>query len=56
MAIAGEEGVGKTALLNKAAQMAKGYQRVILHAACYSEEKEFYLRPWNDIFGNWSSV
>ena len=50
VAIAGEEGVGKTALLNKAAQMAKGYQRVILHAACYSEEKEFYLRPWNDIF------
>lgn len=50
VAIAGEEGVGKTALLNKAAQMLKGYQRLILRANCYKEEKEFYLRPWNDIF------
>lgn len=50
VAIAGEEGVGKTALLNKAAQMLKGYQRLILQANCYKEEKEFYLRPWNDIF------
>ncbi len=50
VAIAGEEGVGKTALLHKAAQMVKGYQRVTLQANCYSEEKEFYLRPWNDIF------
>src|SRR5699024_4800842 len=50
VAIAGEEGVGKTALLNKAAQMVKGYQRVTLHAACYPEEKEYFLRPWNDIF------
>ncbi len=50
VAIAGEEGVGKTALLNKAAQMLKGYQRLTLQANCYQEEKEFYLRPWNDIF------
>ena len=50
VAIAGEEGVGKTALLNKAAQMMKGYQRLTLQANCYKEEKGFYLRPWNDIF------
>lgn len=50
VAIAGEEGVGKTALLNKAVQMLKGYQRLTLQANCYREEQEFYLRPWNDIF------
>ena len=50
VAIVGEEGVGKTALLNKAAQMLKGYKRFILWANCYREEKEFYLRPWYDIF------
>lgn len=50
VAIGGEEGAGKTALLNKAAQMLKGFQRLTLQASCYPEEKEFYLRPWNDIF------
>ena len=50
VAISGEEGVGKTALLNKAVQMLKGYQSLTLQAKCYREEKGFYLRPWNDIF------
>ena len=50
VAIGGEEGVGKSALLEKTRQMVKGYQMISLHAACYKDETEFFLRPWNDIF------
>jgi len=50
VAIGGEEGVGKSALLEKTRQMVKGYQMVSLYAACYKDESEFFLRPWNDIF------
>lgn len=50
VAICGEDGVGKSALLEKARQMVKGYQMIPLYAACYKEESEFFLRPWNDIF------
>lgn len=50
VAICGEDGVGKSALLDKARQMVKGYQVIPLYAACYKEESEFFLRPWNDIF------
>lgn len=51
VAISGDEGVGKSALLEKAKQMVKGSQMLTLHAACYSDETDFFLRPWNDIFG-----
>ena len=50
VAISGEDGVGKSALLDKAKQMVRGYQMIPLYAACYREESEFFLRPWNDIF------
>lgn len=50
VAIGGENGVGKSALLEKARQMVKGSQMVSLHAACYRDEADFFLRPWNDIF------
>ena len=50
VAIGGEDGVGKSALLDKAMQMVKGYQMIGLYAACYREESEFFLRPWSDIF------
>lgn len=50
VAIGGEEGVGKTALLEKAKQMVKSSGIVPLCASCYQEEEDFFLRPWNDIF------
>ncbi len=50
VAISGEEGVGKSALLDKARQMVRGYQMIPLNAACYRDEADFFLRPWNDIF------
>ncbi len=50
VAIGGEEGVGKTALLEKAKQMVKGSRIIPLSASCYQEEEDFFLRPWNDIF------
>lgn len=50
VAISGEEGVGKSALLDKAKQMVRGYQMIPLNAACYRDESDFFLRPWNDIF------
>lgn len=50
VAISGEEGVGKSALLDKAKQMVRGYQMIPLNAACYRDELDFFLRPWNDIF------
>lgn len=50
VALCGEEGSGKSALLEKAKQIVKGYQMVSLYAACYRDETDFFLRPWNDIF------
>ena len=50
VAISGEDGVGKSALLDKTKQMIRGYQMTPLYAACYKEEKEFFLRAWSDIF------
>lgn len=50
IAIGGEEGVGKSTLLEKARQMVKGNQMIPLFAACYRDEADFFLRPWNDIF------
>lgn len=50
VAIGGEEGVGKSSLLEKARQMVKGNQMIPLFAACYRDEADFFLRPWNDIF------
>lgn len=50
VAICGEEGVGKSALLEKAKEMIKGYHMIPLCASCYSDETDFYMRPWNDIF------
>lgn len=50
VAITGEEGTGKTALLDKAEQLAKGFRMISLRASCYRDEKDFFLRPWNDIF------
>lgn len=50
IAISGEEGVGKSALLDKVKQMVRGYQMIPLNAACYRDEADFFLRPWNDIF------
>lgn len=50
VAIGGEEGVGKTALLEKSKQMVKSSRIIPLCASCYQEEEDFFLRPWNDIF------
>ena len=49
-AICGDDGVGKSALLDKAKDIVRGYQMIPLCASCYKEEKDFFLRPWNDIF------
>lgn len=50
VAIGGEEGVGKSSLLEKARQMVKGNHMIPFFAACYRDEADFFLRPWNDIF------
>lgn len=50
VAIGGEEGVGKSALLEKARQIVRGNQMISFFAACYRDEADFFLRPWNDIF------
>lgn len=50
IAICGDSGVGKSVLLEKAGRMARSFQMLTLSANCYQEEKEFFLRPWRDIF------
>lgn len=50
LAIAGEAGVGKSVLLEKAKRMACGYPLAALSATCYRNETDFFLRPWCDIF------
>ena len=42
--------MGKSALLDKAKQMVRGYQMILKRRHCYRDESDFLLRPWNDIF------
>lgn len=50
IAVNGENGSGKTALLEQGAMLAAGNGFLVLKAACYKQGEEFYLSPWNDIF------
>ena len=42
VAIGGEEGVGKSALLEKARQIVRGNQMISFFAACYRDEADFF--------------
>lgn len=48
--IQGESGVGKTALLEKAARIAVHDGLLILRTSCYRDESDFFLRPFRDVF------
>lgn len=50
MLIKGEEGGGKTALLECGLKLAVGRQMIGLSAVCYRQGADFFLSPWNDIF------
>ncbi|MGL4607263.1 MAG: AAA family ATPase [Eubacteriaceae bacterium] len=47
--ISGDVGVGKSSLMDKAKNLAKHNENIILSANCFREESEFFLRPWRDI-------
>lgn len=49
LVISGEEGVGKSALLQKGIRLAQGNSYMIFYAPCYRQEDVFFLRPWLDI-------
>ncbi len=50
LVVAGEMGVGKTALLEKVRRMITSHRALVWQAACYESEQEFYLKPWQDLF------
>lgn len=50
IAVAGENGSGKTALLEQGVRLAAGNGMTVLRTACYKQGEEFYLSPWEDIF------
>lgn len=50
LTIEGEEGVGKTSLLECGLKLASGKQMISLYAVCYRQGADFFLNPWNDIF------
>ena len=48
--IEGEEGGGKTSLLECGLKLAAGSQMISLSAICYRQGADFFLNPWNDVF------
>lgn len=50
LVVVGDVGVGKTALMNKVSHMLTSRRVLLWQAACYESERDFYLKPWQDIF------
>ena len=48
--VGGEEGVGKSALLECGRKMAAGKKMITLYTVCYRQGVDFFLNPWDDIF------
>lgn len=48
--IEGESGVGKTSLLEQTITIASHDRLCVLHASCYKDESDFFLRPFRDVF------
>ncbi|MEG1144117.1 MAG: tetratricopeptide repeat protein [Clostridium sp.] len=48
--IKGEEGAGKTSLMECGLKLAAGHQMIALPAVCYRQGADFFLSPWNDVF------
>lgn len=49
MLIVGEEGVGKTTLLENGLKLAAARKLSVLRASCYRRSEEFLLNSWGDI-------
>lgn len=48
--VEGEEGLGKTAFLSTARDLAAGRKMVPLYALCYQNGADFFMSSWTDIF------
>ncbi|MFZ5966954.1 MAG: BTAD domain-containing putative transcriptional regulator [Bacillota bacterium] len=54
--IIGEAGIGKTKLKDKFIQDIHEDEVYLVESNCYQAEQEYYLKPWNDVFGKLSDI
>lgn len=50
ISISGEAGIGKTAFLSRISKLIDKNKFLLLSSSCYSAERNFFLKPWHDIF------